>query len=164
MTTTRYRPPPEWLERIAPTEDNPWRGRVVRGQVHDESTVVLGEVAAHAGLFSTTGDLGGFLQMLLNGGSMKGERLLRAGTIARSRTGRGSSRAAAGRSARLGHPVPDLVGRPLVGGRPFLGVVLPTHRLHRHLDLGGSGTRTLCGPAHEPHLSDAVIAALVEER
>ena len=83
MTTTRYRPPPEWLDRIAPTEDNPWRGRVVRGQVHDENTVVLGEVAAHAGLFSTTGDLGVFLQMLLNGGTMKGERLLRAGTIAR---------------------------------------------------------------------------------
>ena len=83
MTTTRYRPPPEWRERIAPTEDNPWRRRVVRGQVHDENTVVLGEVAAHAGLFSTTGDLGVFLQMLLNGGSMKGERLLRAGTIAR---------------------------------------------------------------------------------
>ena len=83
MTTTRYRPPAEWLDRIAPTEDNPWRGRVVRGQVHDENTVVLGEVAAHAGLFSTTGDLGVFLQMLLNGGSMNGERLLRAGTIAR---------------------------------------------------------------------------------
>ncbi|MXX85458.1 MAG: serine hydrolase [Acidobacteria bacterium] len=83
MTTTRYRPPLEWLDRIAPTEDNPWRGRVVRGQVHDENTVVLGEVAAHAGLFSTTGDLGVFLQMLLNGGSMNGERLLRARTIAR---------------------------------------------------------------------------------
>ena len=66
-----------------PTEDNPWRGRVVRGQVHDENTVVLGEVAAHAGLFSTAGDLGVFLQMLLNGGAMNGERLLRAGTIAR---------------------------------------------------------------------------------
>ncbi len=83
MANTRYRPPAEWLERIAPTEDNPWRGEVVRGQVHDENTVVLGEVAAHAGLFSTTGDLGVFLQMLLNGGSMNGQRLLRADTIAR---------------------------------------------------------------------------------
>ena len=83
MTRTRYRPPPAWLDRIAPTEDNPWRRRVVRGQVHDENTVVLGEVAAHAGLFSTTGDLGVFLQMLLNGGSMNGARLLRAGTISR---------------------------------------------------------------------------------
>lgn len=83
MATTRYRPPAEWRDRIAPTEDNPWRGRVVRGQVHDENTVVLGGVAAHAGLFSTTGDLGVFLQMLLNGGSMNGRRLLRADTIAR---------------------------------------------------------------------------------
>ena len=83
MANTRYRPPAGWLDRIAPTEDNPWRGTVVRGQVHDENTVVLGEVAAHAGLFSTTGDLGVFLQMLLNGGSMNGQRLLRAETIAR---------------------------------------------------------------------------------
>ena len=81
MNSTRYRPPAAWVERIAPTEDNPWRGTVVRGQVHDENTVVLGEVAAHAGLFSTTGDLGVFLQMLLNGGSMNGRRLLRADTI-----------------------------------------------------------------------------------
>ena len=83
METTAYRPPAEWLGRIAPTEDDPWRGRVVRGEVHDENTVLLGGVAAHAGLFSTTGDLGVFAQMLLNGGAMHGERLLRAGTIAR---------------------------------------------------------------------------------
>ncbi len=83
MTDTGYRPAAELLPRIAPTEDNPWRGHVVHGQVHDENTVVLGEVAAHAGLFSTTGDLATFLQMLLNGGAMRGERLLRADTIAR---------------------------------------------------------------------------------
>ena len=51
--------------------------------MHDENTVVLGEVAAHAGIFSTTGDLGTFCQMLLNGGSMEGKRLLRPDTIAR---------------------------------------------------------------------------------
>ncbi len=83
MKDTGYRPDPALLPRIAPTEDNPWRGRMVRGQVHDENTVVLGEVAAHAGLFSTTGDLATFLQMLLNGGSMRGQRLLRGDTIAR---------------------------------------------------------------------------------
>ncbi len=97
MADTGYRPDAELLPRIAPTEDNPWRGRLVHGQVHDENTVVLGEVAAHAGLFSTTGDLAVFLQMLVNGGSMKGRRLLRGATIARftrrARLAPGSSRA-----------------------------------------------------------------------
>lgn len=83
MRDTGYRPAPDLLERIAPTEDNPWRKRLVRGEVHDENTVVLGGVAAHAGLFGTTGDLGVFAQMLLNGGAMHGVRLLRADTVAR---------------------------------------------------------------------------------
>ena len=34
-------------------------------------------------MFSTTGDVGTFLQMLLNGGAMNGRRLLRAATISR---------------------------------------------------------------------------------
>ncbi len=97
MEDTGYRPDPGLLPRIAPTEDNPWRGRLVHGQVHDENTVLLGEVAAHAGLFSATGDLAVFLQMLLNGGSMEGRRLLRGDTIARftrrARLVPGSSRA-----------------------------------------------------------------------
>src|SRR5690606_14007371 len=29
----QYRPPEAWLPRIAPTEDDPWRGRVLRGDV-----------------------------------------------------------------------------------------------------------------------------------
>ncbi|MGP9539100.1 serine hydrolase domain-containing protein [Brachybacterium sp. AOP43-C2-M15] len=44
--------------RAVATEDCPWRGVVVRGQVHDENAVVLGEAAGHAGLFGTAGDLG----------------------------------------------------------------------------------------------------------
>lgn len=40
-------------ERIAPTEDDPWRGRIVRGEVHDENAFVMGGVAGHAGLFGT---------------------------------------------------------------------------------------------------------------
>ena len=118
MTDTRYRPPPAWLERIAPTEDNPWRRRIVRGQVHDENTVVLGEVAAHAGLFSTTGDLGVFLQMLLNGGSMNGERLLRADTIARFTKRAGL---APGSSRALGWDTPSRTssGGPSSAGAHF---------------------------------------------
>lgn len=39
------------------TEDCPWRGRIVTGEVHDENAVVLGGICGHAGLFSTLADL-----------------------------------------------------------------------------------------------------------
>lgn len=38
-------------ERCAPTERCPWRGRVLRGEVHDENCFALGGAAGHAGLF-----------------------------------------------------------------------------------------------------------------
>jgi len=38
-------------DRYAPTEDCPWRGRVLQGEVHDENTWALAGVAPHAGLF-----------------------------------------------------------------------------------------------------------------
>lgn len=36
---------------IAPTEWDPWRGRLLCGEVHDENAAALGGVAGHAGLF-----------------------------------------------------------------------------------------------------------------
>ncbi len=38
---------------IAPTERDSWRGRLLRGEVHDENAAALGGVAGHAGLFGT---------------------------------------------------------------------------------------------------------------
>ena len=38
---------------IAPTEDDPWRGRMLCGEVHDENAFALGGVAGHAGLFGS---------------------------------------------------------------------------------------------------------------
>lgn len=38
---------------IAPTEDDPWRRRLLCGEVHDENAYALGGVAGHAGLFGT---------------------------------------------------------------------------------------------------------------
>jgi CubicO group peptidase (beta-lactamase class C family) len=38
---------------IASTEDDPWRGRLLRGEVHDENAFALGGAAGHAGLFGT---------------------------------------------------------------------------------------------------------------
>lgn len=68
MRDTRYRPPPELWPRIAPTEFDPWRGRLIQGEVHDENTFAMGGVAPHAGLFGTAGDLTRFAGMLLNCG------------------------------------------------------------------------------------------------
>lgn len=39
--------------KYAPTEDCPWRKRILQGEVHDENAWALGGVAAHAGLFGT---------------------------------------------------------------------------------------------------------------
>jgi CubicO group peptidase (beta-lactamase class C family) len=58
LRDTQFRPPAALLARIAPTEiDATWRGGLVHGSVHDESTHALGGVAGHAGLFSTAEDL-----------------------------------------------------------------------------------------------------------
>lgn len=66
MRDTRFRPPPELLSRIAPTEFDPWRGRMIRGEVHDENAAHLGGVSGHAGLFSTAPDLARFAFWLLD--------------------------------------------------------------------------------------------------
>jgi serine-type D-Ala-D-Ala carboxypeptidase len=39
--------------RIAPTERDEWRNRLLRGEVHDENAAAMGGVAGHAGLFGT---------------------------------------------------------------------------------------------------------------
>jgi CubicO group peptidase (beta-lactamase class C family) len=66
MRHTRYRPPSQWREWIAPTERDPWRGRVLRGEVHDENAAHLGGVSGHAGLFSSAPDLARFSLWLLD--------------------------------------------------------------------------------------------------
>ena len=39
------------VSRIAPTEQDAWRNRLLRGEVHDENAAAMGGVAGHAGLF-----------------------------------------------------------------------------------------------------------------
>jgi CubicO group peptidase (beta-lactamase class C family) len=65
MTSTRYLPPSEWRDRIAPTELDPWRGRVLRGEVHDENAAIMGGVSGHAGLFASANDLLTFAEWML---------------------------------------------------------------------------------------------------
>ena len=68
MRRTGFQPPSAWRPRIAPTEIDPWRKRLLRGEVHDENAYAMGGVAPHAGLFGAATDLGVFCQTLLNGG------------------------------------------------------------------------------------------------
>ncbi len=57
MTSTRYNPPATWLPRVAPTEFDSLRNRIVRGQVHDENAWRMDGVSGHAGIFSDAEDL-----------------------------------------------------------------------------------------------------------
>ena len=44
-------------EMIAPTENCPWRKKVLCGEVHDDNAYAVGGVAGHAGLFSSAQDI-----------------------------------------------------------------------------------------------------------
>src|SRR5260221_12597640 len=91
MRDTGFNPSPDLKSRIAPTEKR--RGQMnylgdsganagpqgeqwLRGQVHDPTSFRMSGVAGHAGLFSTADDLAIFCQMILNGGTYNGVRIL----------------------------------------------------------------------------------------
>ena len=57
MKDTCYLPDTELLPRIAPTEFCAIRGRMVRGEVHDENAMIMGGVSGNAGIFSTAPDM-----------------------------------------------------------------------------------------------------------
>ena len=82
MKDTHYRLGLSDIDRTAPTEIAPPRGYPLRGEVHDENAWALGGVAGHAGLFSTASDLSVFAQMLLQGGSYNGVRVIADSTVA----------------------------------------------------------------------------------
>ena len=81
MKDTEFKPDASLRGRIAPTEINPPRGYPLRGEVHDENAYALGGVAGHAGLFSTASDLAIFAQMMLDGGTFNGVRIVADSTV-----------------------------------------------------------------------------------
>lgn len=83
MYSTGFNPRKRFQEEcIVPTEtDNYFRYQTVRGDVHDEGAAMFNGVSGHAGLFSNAYDLSLLYQMLLNGGTLNGERYLKAETI-----------------------------------------------------------------------------------
>ncbi len=77
MTDTMYDPPAKLKPRITASEYQPWTHRgMLWGQVDDENSWALGGVAGHAGVFSSAHDLAVFGQMMLNGGTYDGVRVL----------------------------------------------------------------------------------------
>lgn len=72
MTSIRFLPAPGQQARIAPTELDPRRGRLLRGEVHDENAARLDGVSGHAGLFGSVPDLLTFAEWMLAGGPADG--------------------------------------------------------------------------------------------
>ena len=136
MFDTQYRPDSALLSRIAPTERDPWRGRLVHGEVHDENAYALGGVSGHAGLFSTAHDLGRLAQAYLDGGELDGARFARASTIRQFTTVEDSTFS----SRALGWDTPSdrssaghFIKRPAFGHTGFTGTslwIVPQHDLY----------------------------------
>lgn len=135
MHDTQYLPPARLLPRIAPTEVDPWRGRHLRGEVHDENAAALGGISAHAGLFSTAHDLERLARAYLNGGEIDGQRLALASTVRQFTTVQDSTFS----SRALGWDTPPGAGsghflrHPAFGHTGFTGTSLwidPEHDLY----------------------------------
>ncbi|GIE93980.1 serine hydrolase domain-containing protein [Paractinoplanes rishiriensis] len=75
--------PLNWVgdkQRLVATDARTSRG-LLRGTVHDDVCNVLGGVAGHAGVFASAADVAVVGQMLLNGGTYNGRRILSAATV-----------------------------------------------------------------------------------
>ncbi|RLP96482.1 serine hydrolase [Micromonospora sp. CV4] len=83
--------PNTWLSndakatRLVATDARSSRG-LLRGTVHDDVANHLGGVAGHAGIFASATDLAAIGELLLNGGTYQGKRILAAATVQRMLT------------------------------------------------------------------------------
>ncbi|MFI2652319.1 serine hydrolase domain-containing protein [Micromonospora fulviviridis] len=83
LTDTGYLPEPDRAARAAATEYQPDIDRgMLRGSVHDENSWSLGATAGNAGLFGTAADIARFGEMLRQGGTVDGVRVLDPNTVA----------------------------------------------------------------------------------
>ena len=81
MKNTLFCPPDNKKKNIPPTEECSFRGRIIKGEVHDENAFVMGGVSGHAGLFSNTNDIAKFCRMILNFGDYKNKNLINSDTV-----------------------------------------------------------------------------------
>lgn len=54
----QFTPPVTWKTRTAPTRVDPWRQRLLIGEVDDDNAWALGGIAGHAGLFGVVASVG----------------------------------------------------------------------------------------------------------
>ncbi|MBI5396165.1 MAG: beta-lactamase family protein [Verrucomicrobia bacterium] len=79
MRDTGFNPPPNKLQRIAPTEVQ--NGQPLRGTVHDPRSRRMDGVAGHAGLFTTAHDLARYARLMLHQGELDGVRIFSEATV-----------------------------------------------------------------------------------
>ena len=130
--------PPRANQRFtAPTEVDPWRGRLLVGEVHDENCWALGGAAGHAGLFGTAAAVGAFARVALR--TISGRTVLaQPADDARVHHARLGARQLA--RPRLGHDAPHLVVRQWLS--PSQSATRGSRA--RHCGLIGSAISTWC--------------------
>jgi CubicO group peptidase (beta-lactamase class C family) len=137
----------------AATERCTWRGRVIRGEVHDENAYALGGASGHAGLFGTADALLDFAAALMAG------TLLAAPSITQLRARQTPTRSLGWEMAYTGWSGGDLCAATVIGHTGFTGTglwidwdnsrawTLLTNRVHpsRHVETGIQELRRLVG-------------------
>jgi CubicO group peptidase (beta-lactamase class C family) len=171
MSSTRYVPPESWRDRIAPTELDSWRGRVLRGEVHDENAAVMDGVSGHAGLFGSAEDLLRFAQWLLE--EAGGRPTVRPSVFheftRRQNIVPGSSRALGWDTPSEGSSAGSLLSPASFGHTGFTGTSLwidPQHHLAIVL-LSNRVNPTRDNPRWAPvraRIADLVMTTLFEDR
>lgn len=165
LTDPHPAPPPP-PEQCAATERCAWRGRVVSGQVHDETAYLLSGVAGHAGLFAPLADVDRAARLLLEAPAdgPASAAAIRHFTQ-RQNLVAGSTRAIGWDTARDGCPGGSRLSASAFGHTGFTGtsiwvdpqrqlsIVVLANRVHPSRDNGEFLT-------FRPRLHDAVIDAL----
>lgn len=156
-----FRPDPH---RCAATERCTWRGRVVRGEVHDENAFALGGASGHAGLFGTIDAVLGFALSILDGSSLTAE------SVRAIRTRESEKRTVGWEGFYPGWHGGDACSVATIGHTGFTGTglwidferkaawALLTNRVHpsRHTNSGIMALRRVTGE-HVTTLLDATI-------
>ena len=126
MKDTCYNPPASVIDRIAATENCLWRGKIVRGQVHDENAAVLDGVSGNAGIFSNIIDMSRFAVAML--GSFESGIFLKKPImelITRNHTeGKGENRGLAWMKPTPSMSAGDLLSKNSFGHTGFTGTSL----------------------------------------
>ena len=135
------------------TEDCSWRGRVMKGEVHDENAFALGGAPGHAGLFGTIDGVLGFARAMLDGS------ILSPAMLAEARTAHERHRTCGWERAFAGWHGGDACSADTIGHTGFtgtglwidfdrsLGWAFLTNRVHptRHADSGIATLRPAVG-------------------